>query len=227
MALHTLQDFYQELQDKGVRLTHQYQLSFEGIPTGGDLSKITMWAEGATLPGRTQETAEVPFLAYPFSIPTKLGMTNSISLTIRSDADMNIRDILLDWQNYHSNASIATGGSGEGDKKAPDEGVKVILDLYDDTLSTIVQSYSLIGVIPGNVGDATLSQADASVVTFDLTLKYQYWERNNEAGGASASGTSGGRLGKVIGALNKASSTLNAGARVARALGGLASIFKK
>ena len=226
MALYTLQDFYQELQDKGVRLSHQYQLSFEGIPTGGDLNTITMWAEGSTLPGRTQETVEVPFLAYPFSIPTKLAMTNTITLTIRCDADMKIRDTLLDWQNYHSNASIANGGSGEGDKKAPDEGIKAILDLYDDTLSTIVQSYTLVGVIPGTIGDATLSQADATVVTFDFTLKYQYWERNNE-GGSSAGNTSGGKLGKVIGALNKASSTLNAGARVARALGGLASVFKK
>ena len=84
-----LNEFYTELKNKGVKLTHQFQLQILG--TGIDavdsaLENITMWAQGAEAPGRTQNTQDIQYLGYPFNVPTNFLMTNELALTINCEA---------------------------------------------------------------------------------------------------------------------------------------------
>lgn len=49
--------FYGKLKTEGLRLTHQYQISFVGIPADSNvdttLNELTMFAQGLDLPQRT------------------------------------------------------------------------------------------------------------------------------------------------------------------------------
>ena len=64
-----LNEFYAELQTKGVKLTHQFQIQFLGTPVDDALENITMWAQGSQVPGLTQNVADIPYLGYNFNMP--------------------------------------------------------------------------------------------------------------------------------------------------------------
>jgi len=77
---------------------------------------------------------------------------------------------------YHNNFSDLSNIGGEGSKTLPDESCKIEIDLLSEGLDTVMQTYELIGVIPSAIGDITLGQANANIVTFDSTFRYQYWK---------------------------------------------------
>jgi hypothetical protein len=175
----TLNEFYSRLINQGVKLQHQFQLSIIGAPdTGGTVDRlledITMWAQGADVPGRTQNTSDIQYLGYPFNVPTNFTMTNTLELTINSSQDMGIRDALFFWKGLISDPHIEGGSTGGGIKTAST--AQGILDLYNQTMDTPTHTYELVGIYPIVVGDATMSNVDPGIVTFPVTFKYQYWK---------------------------------------------------
>lgn len=177
----TLKDFYNILSTNGVKKTHQFQFNFSGLPNGLDseLEDLTQWyATGLKLPDMNQKTTDIAYLAYKFKIPTVMdfGGDRTINLTISCDGEMRIYNAVKEWFNYVSDHDIEGGSVGGGVKTIST--VKMHLDLFDDNFKTIQNSYVLYGCQPKNIGDIQLGNEDPKIMTFDMTVKYQYWQPN-------------------------------------------------
>lgn len=172
-----LQEFYRELYTKGVRLSHQFQLTVSNTGIGevdNALQDISMWAQGASTPSRTQNEATISYLGYPFKVPTNFVMSNSLDLTVNADSDLKIRDALLTWMATISDPDIEGGTAGGGIKSISTAVGR--LDLFDDKMETIVHSYRLVGMFPTLVGEIALSNTpDVTIATFPAKFSYQYW----------------------------------------------------
>ena len=172
-----LSEFYATLRGRGAKLTHQFQ--FNIINTGVSevdtlLNEITMWAKGATVPGRKQNYAPINYLAYEFSVPTNFTMTNEITMEINCDSAMRVRDALLLWESIFSDPDIEGGSTGGGIKNVSPAVGK--LYLFNDKMDTVTHEYDLVGMFPTDVGDITTSNVEANIATFSATFKYQYWK---------------------------------------------------
>jgi hypothetical protein len=175
-----IKDFYTEIRNKGVLLQNQFRLNLisEDEQINNRLKNITMWAQGAELPGRTQNTAPVTYMAFPLTVPTNVTMTNTLSLTLNMDQNLEIRDTLLKWQAIASDPNIDGGSNFGGNKRIPDS--KGDLYLLKSDLKTINIHYILKGIYPVDIGTISLSNTDASVAQCTVTFQYQYWTYGTE-----------------------------------------------
>jgi hypothetical protein len=179
----TLNNFMNEMKSKGLRKQNQFQI----VITTGDqaidesLQNITMWANGVELPERAQAFQEVPYHGFPFQIPTVMTMSQEVTMTVKCDGDGELRRACLAWAGKTSNPAISDGSMGEGDKKIPSAGNIRIL-CYADDMETVTESYKLLGAIPMTVGALEFSNEGAEITTFELAVKFQYWELEEAEG---------------------------------------------
>ena len=174
-----LTDYLNTMINVGPRLTHQFNLTFvTNIPSIDSIlgENINIWASGATIPGRKQNTTPISYLGYPFNVPTNMSMTQEFTFEIRCDKNMTIKDSLLAWLAAHTDPAIGSGSLGAGIKRIPT--AKIIVDLYDDKMVTIQHTYEIRGVIPTSVGDISMSHENAGVAKFNFTCMGQYWDSN-------------------------------------------------
>lgn len=172
-----LNAFFTELKNKGVKLSHQFQISFQlnGVGSVSDtLNDISMWAQGAQVPGRTQNIAPISYLGYEYNVPTNMAMTNTLTLTINADQNLSIRDAFLFWSGTVSDADVGGQSAGGGNKTVSSS--MATLDLFNDKMTQITHTYELHGIFPTEIGTMDFSHADASIVTFDAIFQYQYWK---------------------------------------------------
>ena len=194
----SLSDFYTELSEVGARLQHQFQVQFMpssdilGMPspnqlTGDEktaLERMSYWGGATVLPGRTQNTTEIPYLGFPFSVPTTTTPNKTFTCTLRCSQNNMLRNAMMKWLNFASQLNefdgktdldVATGG---GDKRIPNS--SVIIRLLDQQLKNVIQTYTLYGAFPTTVGDMTLDQAAADIATFEVQMMYQFFKIKNE-----------------------------------------------
>jgi len=172
-----LNEFYTELKNNGVKLTHQFQLSIVG--TGIDsvdkaLENLTMWVQGAQVPGRTQNVADLPYLGYTFNVPTNMIMTNEMTVTINADQQLKIHDAIIFWAGTISDPDIDGGAAGGGIKTASTATGR--MDLFNDKMDTVLHTFKLVGIYPAEIGVIEFTNADPEIATFDVTFRYQYWK---------------------------------------------------
>jgi hypothetical protein len=173
----SLQTFLNRIQKNGIRTQNQFELDiFSGYSEVDKvLEDVTLYAEGAALPTRTITYGDVPFKAYPFKIPTNMTMGQEHSLTIKCDLNGDIRKAFLKWQSYMIDGAISNGSFLGGDRRIPANSF-VRMHLLGADMEKIIETYKLIGVGVSEVGELTLSNADATVATFSVGLVSQYWE---------------------------------------------------
>lgn len=176
-TLYPASDFFSTLQSEGLRLVHQYQVRFQiaeiEATIANKLNYLTMFAQGLDLPSRTQNYAEVYYLGYPFQQATNMTWSNEITMTLNCDAFNELRNAMLFWQGIITNPAILGGAKGDGLKTATQS--QMIIDLYDQTMNTVVETYTLYGVAPANVGEMSLSNNGDAVATFPASFKYQFF----------------------------------------------------
>jgi hypothetical protein len=189
----SLADFYGEMSSTGLRLQHQFQLQF--FPSEAALSvivaqssqaaadalrNVSYWVEATAIPGVELAQAEIKYLGTAMVIPTTTTFAKTITVALRCDAQSLVRNALLAWRNFHSNINLGMNqpldiaSSGGGNKKIPASSAK--LNLYNDDLSAIVESYKLFGAFPTNVAQMVIDQTASDVAKFDLTLMFQYFQ---------------------------------------------------
>tara|TARA_A100001011_G_scaffold396956_1_gene496503 strand:+ start:2486 stop:3058 length:573 start_codon:yes stop_codon:yes gene_type:complete len=182
----TLTSFLNELKERGIRKQNQFQLL---VTTGtaeidDELQNLTMWASTATLPTRTQEFTDVFYHGYPFKLPTRLGMDQTTSLSIKSDSDGIFRRAFLAWMGKVSNPAITDGSIMEGEKKINTSG-NIRMIFFKDDMETVSETYKLVGCVPSSVGGLLLSNESADISTFDVELTFQYFELEEAEGAFS------------------------------------------
>jgi len=140
-----------------------------GFFTNGDL----LYIESTTLPSKTINNVTVPYMGLQFNVPGTVQYPNSNawSVTMRMDANLQIRDKLEDWM-----LRIFDDRDSTGDYSIPEgaEGVTT-LGLLDKS-GKIIRKYNLYGCYITNLGEMTLNVTTAGdIVTVPATIAYQYW----------------------------------------------------
>ena len=162
--VYSLNQFLQQMKQTGLRLGYQFQVTVD------KLDDLQFFATSANLPGRTITAADVPYFGLNFKISTNAEWGGGEwSINARVDNDLIIKKRLESWMNEFADLKK----NGGGNHKMTD--YKVRIDLLDNTMQKITDTYILVGVFPTSMGELGLDQSAADIVAMDINLAYQYW----------------------------------------------------
>lgn len=169
--------FYNRLSTNQLRTTNMFEMEVTSGYEDVDnvLKYITMYGEGFTLPTRSTEYADVGFKGYTLPVPTVGRMEQDHTITVRADANGEIRRAFLAWQGHIWDPDIAGGSVFTGDRRM-NSGGSIRIKLLDNDLITISEIYRMVGVKISSVGGLTVSNTDASISTFDVQFKSAWFE---------------------------------------------------
>jgi hypothetical protein len=199
-ATKNLAEFYDQVKSKGIRLTNQWKMKFNfgddpsgvlgNVDSALDGETVTIWAEGANVPGRTQAVADLPYQGYNLGIPSNFEMSNEISLTFRGQKNQTYKHAFESWMDTMSNIDFAaTGGSGSrvepalGGSAVAGGGFKEINDvdlqitLMAPNMVDELESYVLKGIFPTVINDTELTNDAPDIFSYGVDFRYQYWYR--------------------------------------------------
>lgn len=172
-----LQEFLGQVnKNGGIRTQNLFELYVStGYPEIDDvLSKITMYGEGFEIPSRTIDYNIVGFKAFDVPIAGKYSMAQEHEFTVRADMDGEIRRAFLAWQGKTVNPAISDGSLFEGDRNI-NLGSVIRIHLLGNG-GQVTEIYKLLGVKMKNVGPLQVSNSDAGVATFSVSVESIYWE---------------------------------------------------
>jgi len=168
-GIYGLNEFMAQMKSTGLRLGYQFQVT---VP---QLDNLQFFATSTSLPGKTLNPVDIPYFGQNFKIATNADYGGEWAINVRVDNELVIKKALLKWMNEFSDLSK----NGGGNKKITSYNVRI--DLLDNDLQTITDTYILAGVFPSSMGELGLDQSAADVVAMDIALAFQYWY--NEADG--------------------------------------------
>lgn len=96
-------------------------------------------------------------------------------MTVNADANGEIRRAFLAWQSKTWDPDIEGGSILKGDRRL-NTGSIMRINLLDNDMETISESYKLVGVRIADVGPLTVSNTEASVSTFTVSFRSTYWQ---------------------------------------------------
>ena len=172
----TISDFYRVAQERD--FSRDFQFRVLNIQSADGAFTITeddlVYATGGSIPGRTINVTEVPYLGLNFRVPG--GATDSGEYTMRfySDRVDSLRTLLLNWTRDTFDDATSTGNYFIAKETS-------IVDLVQlDTQLNRVSQFTLVGAFPTSVGDVEYDPAGSGApVQFDVTLGYQYVRSQN------------------------------------------------
>lgn len=180
----SLQDFLKTTTTNNFRITNLFEITVtppttvQAVTDGWELikdGKIVFFADGFTIPSRTQNFADVGFKGYAVPVPTNIEMEKEHTITVRADSNGYLRNFFLQWLNYVTNSEKA--GSFAIGEKSYDETSTIKVSLLDpETGRETSETYTMYGVRIMSVGGFTVSNTDANVATFDVGFKSVYWD---------------------------------------------------
>ncbi len=182
-----LSKFMTVMSTNQVRSTNMFELV---ITTGySEIDKvfqnITMYGQGFEIPDRTINYGGVSFKGFEVgnAVPLNMAMTNEHTMTINADVNGELRRACLAWQGKTMDPAISDGSLFAGDRAVNNKSI-VRVQLLGDDMATPVEIYRLINCKVQNVGPLTVSNVDAAVSQFSLTIRSSFWEIENSKNGA-------------------------------------------
>ena len=180
-----INDFIQKMTTNQIRTQNMWEMT---ITTGfADIDQvlepITMYVEGFEAPTRTTNYIEVGFKGYMIPIPSTEQMGTEHTVTVRADADGEIRRALLAWQAKTWDPDIAGGSVFAGDRRV-NVGSIVRLHLLAHDMQNVSEVYKLIGCRPADIGALQMSNNEGAVSTFPFSWRSIFWSIENIASGA-------------------------------------------
>lgn len=170
-----LNKFLNALSTNQIRTTNMFEMF---ITTGYSeidaiLANITMYGQNISVPSRTTNYADVSFKGMSVPVPTNQQFEQQHSMTVNADANGEIRRAFLAWQAKTWDPDIEGGSVFTGDRRL-NTGSIIRINLLDNDMETIAETYKLIGVRIESVGALQVSNTDASISTFDVSFRSVY-----------------------------------------------------
>jgi hypothetical protein len=175
-----IRDFYRVAQDKDFARIFQFRVTQIGttVLTERDL----VYLETASLPGRTVNNVQVPYMGLQFNVPGTASYpgSNGYAVTFRCDAGYDLRSKLEQELFRTFNDDTSTG-----DYSIPGPESILQLELFTGGSSfelspTTVRLYRLYGVYVQALADTQYDIKDnGSLSMINATLCYQYWRAFN------------------------------------------------
>ena len=167
----TISDFYRVAQERD--FSRDFQFRVLNIQSGDGSFSITeddlVYAHGGSVPGRTINSEDVPYMGMNFKVPGAASYDGTYSLTFYSDREDSLRNLLLTWTRDTFDESTSTGNYF-----MPKETSIVDLVQLDTQLERVAQ-FTLVGAFPTSVGEVSYNvQGAGAPVTFDVTLGYHF-----------------------------------------------------
>lgn len=140
-------------------------------------TKELLYITTTTLPGRSINNIQVPFMGLQFNVPgtAQYPNSNGWNVTFRIPQSLSVRRKLEDWTKQVFNDETSTGAYNIPSR---DSSNQVIITLIDK-LGNPLRTYTLYGAYCVNTGEMTLDVTTAGdIITQQATLAYQYWRLN-------------------------------------------------
>jgi hypothetical protein len=178
----TITDFYRVAGVRDFARDFQFRVQgIDGIPElsgpGAGQEEDLVYIRGASLPGRTIASHNVPYMGLQFHVPGSVSYPDSgnWSVTFYCDQKSTIRQKLERSMQTYFDDDTSTG-----DYRTPGAGAVITLVQLDHELDPVA-TYKLVGAFPTTVGAMNYSIGDGSgaPVTFDASFSYQYWRRTS------------------------------------------------
>lgn len=199
----TMAQFYDQVKSKGVRLTNQWKMKFVFGDSGGEVSNVlngvddllggedvTIWAAGATIPGRTQNVVDLPYQGFNLGIPGSFAMSNEMELNFRGQKNLDYKHAFENWMDVMSNIDFS-GSGGDGARVQPALGAAAVagggykdipsvdlqITLMHANMVDELETYVLRGIFPTVIADFEVTNDESAVVEYGVSFRYQYWYR--------------------------------------------------
>lgn len=173
---YTIQDFYRVASNKDFARLFQFRLTKLGsIKFTND--QLT-YVETASLPGRTINNIQVPYMGLGFNIPGTVSYPGSTGyqVTFRCDESYDIRSA-LEAEMF----STFDEKTSSGDYSLPKSDRILVMELFDKNFN-VARQYTLFGVYVQQLGDLQYDIKDnGALASVQATLAYQFW-RSGPAG---------------------------------------------
>lgn len=162
----SIENFYAEAQKKEFARAFQFQIQALGPFTENDLLYVTT----TTLPAKTVQNIQVPYMGLNFNIPgtTMYDGSEAWQVEFYCDEGTNIRNKMEAWINQIFNDATSTGQYGVPTEVAT-------MDLLGKDRETL-RRYEFTGLYPVTVGELAYDITNnGEVLKLPLTFAYQYW----------------------------------------------------
>lgn len=167
---YTIQDFYRVASNKDFARLFQFRVKqFGSINFSPD--QLT-YIETASLPGRTINNVQVPYMGLQFNLPGTVSYPGSTGyqVTFRCDESYDIR-AALEAESF----STFDEATSSGDYSLPKSDRVLIMDLVDKNFKTVRQ-YTLFGCYVQALADTAYDVKDSgAIASVNATLAYQFW----------------------------------------------------
>jgi len=177
MAHQDISEFYTKVQTSDFARLFQFRVvQF----FNNDFKDHLVYVETASVPGRSINNVQVPFMGLQFNVPGTANYPGSAaySVTFRCDASYELRDLLERrmFKTFDDQTSQGTYSIGNGENTSDIvESNEIHLALLDSKLNW-VREYHLKGAYLQSLGDSAYDIKDGgSIVTIPATIAYQYW----------------------------------------------------
>lgn len=211
-----IQDFYWQISNRNLARTHQFRLAQIGGTIFGDDDLVLV--RSASIPEKTVNTVNAPFMGLKFNVPTGItyGGSESWPVSFYCTQDFSIykelQKLTLDIMDEQRGAPIGRGGAGN--MAVPGYENMIQLDLINDRLQ-IIDSYYLIGTFIKKLNsiEYNLGGDDGKIVEIKAEFAYQFWTRN-------PSGRNSNIFDKIYSTVGKINQLTNNIGNIARGFGG-------
>ena len=194
----SIQNFYQNAARNDFARLFQFRIAswqVDGVELlgAGGFADPLYYVETASLPGKTINNVQVPYMGLSFNVPGTVSYPGSTgwNVTFRCDADYGIRSVL-----ESELSRIFSVGSTTGDYSLPFTSSRLTLELLGkgtqgNGILASVRSYTLVGVYLAGLGDTQYDVKDTGqIATIQATVAYQYWQAEAKSKNATPPGNS-------------------------------------
>lgn len=138
----------------------------------GDTELTSFMCSKAVFPASKAGVVDLPFRGR--MLPLEGDRTyDPVTLGIINDTNHPIREAFLKWKNEMSNHS-----SNEGLSDPADYYTDILIEQLDKS-GAVTVTHKLVGSFPESVGEIALDfSTNDTIETFDVSMKYMYWEQN-------------------------------------------------
>jgi len=171
-----ISDFYTVAQQKDFARQFQFRLLQLGPVVLSEDELV--YVESASLPGRSINNIQVPFMGLNFNVPGTAQYPDSagFAVTFRCDSNYDIRTLLENSTFDTFDDSTSTGNYNIG-------AVASVIDMIlMNKQNQPIRDYKMFGAYVMNIGSSQYNIGDAgTIVTVQSTLAYHYW-RSSQVG---------------------------------------------
>ena len=161
-----IQDFYAAAQEREFARDFQFRV----VTLGPYDEKDLLYIRTATLPGKSIQNQQVPYMGLDFNVPgsVKYDGSSSWQVTFLCDEGLNIRNKAEGWVKEIFNDETSSGKYGVPVEVAT-------MQLLGKNMEAI-RTYNFYGIYLQNIGDLNYDKkGTGQPLDFQATFAYQFW----------------------------------------------------